>query len=167
MKGAVRTTIKVQNAHSNHCPPTDRIRESTIPSLLPSPPYGTGQPQKCIFKTTMKWGFRIARASRFSVPAGDMRQRAAYSAITICQLLAFSMESGNQRYTHTPNPAGEGTGQDRVHSNPRMWKVDGEESYLQAKAWGFGGSLAVFAKTMSGWFVCFFLSLLSLQQIPD
>lgn len=60
-------------------------------------------------------------------------------------------------HTHTPNPAGKRTGQDRVHPNPRMWKVDGEESYLQAKAWGFGGNLVVFSKTISGLFVCFFL----------
>lgn len=82
--------------------PTDRIIESFIPALLLPLPYGIVQPYKCIFKTTMKWGFKIYHASQFSMPVGDMRQRAAYSAITICQLLAFFVESGNQRYIHTP-----------------------------------------------------------------
>lgn len=50
----------------------------------------------------MKQGIRITHASQFSVPAGDMRQWAAYSAITICQLLALSIQSENQRCTHTP-----------------------------------------------------------------
>lgn len=44
--------------------------------------------------------------------------------------------------------------------------MDGEESYLQATAWGFGGSLVAFSKTISGLFVCFPI-LLSFQQIPD
>lgn len=38
----------------------------------------------------MKQGFRITHASQFSVPAGANASAAAYSAITICQLLAFS-----------------------------------------------------------------------------
>lgn len=88
--------MKLQNAHLPTPPiaPKDRILESLIPSPPPSLLYGTRQPEKCISET-MKQGFRIAHASQFSVPAGDMCQRAAYSAITICQLLAFSIESGN------------------------------------------------------------------------
>ena len=96
---------KCPSSHpTTYCP--QRQNQSHSFSLLPSLLYGTGQPQKCIFETTMKQGFRIAHASQFSVPAGDMRQQAAYSAITICQLLAFSIESGNQRRTHThPKPS--------------------------------------------------------------
>ena len=69
-------------------------------------------------------------------------------------------------HMHTTNPAGKGTGQDRVHPNPRMWKVDRKESYFQAKAQGFGASLVVFFKNYFR-FVYLFPTLLSLQWIPD
>lgn len=97
MKGTVRATVKGQNA-SLPTPSLPQQTESQIHSVpLFFPPFSMAQDshRNAFFETTKKWGFRIARASQFSVPAGDMRQRAAYSAITICQLLALSIESGN------------------------------------------------------------------------
>lgn len=166
MKEAVRTLQKYKMPICPLCPPpqTDRIIESFFSSL---PPGWLRTATEMNLWNNNKTGVQNHPCQPVHCACGS--QCVSSSLFSNHHMPAAGvLHSLGTRGTHmcTTNPAGKGTGQDRVHPNPGMWKVDREESYFQDKAQGFGGSLVVFFKNYFR-FVYLFPTLLSLQWIPD